>query len=124
MEWINQAINDFCKLSNLECDDFLNRGVVLISIENVGELSIELIKNEVVMFLVRSLEMHNKSKVLLESLKKTHIELGWPFLIRVGMLGEDDLVFSAAIPSEDVALPVLERAFNLLKTLHEEVMAL
>ena len=120
MEWVNNAIDNFCESAGLE-SSFETTGRIQLLFEQSGLLNIEIVREDLLLFLTRNLDWHQRDKCQYHALKLCSYEHGWPFLIRAGMLGEESLVMTAAIPLNDVTLPTIEQAFNLLSRLHDEI---
>lgn len=120
MEWVNSAVDDFCEISGLS-SDFAITGRIQLSFERRGLLNIEVIQEQLVIFLSRELDWHRRLECQKTALRLCHLDQGWPFLIRAGMLGQEALVLSAAIELDEVTLPNIEQAFSLLTRLQDEV---
>lgn len=122
MDWVNSAVDEFCQSAGI-VSDFSASAIVQLSFEHRGLLNIEVVQEELVLFLTRDIEWHRRSESQVKALRLSHIEQGWPYLIRSGMLGQESLVLSASIPFKDVTLPMIEQAFSLLSRLHDEIEA-
>jgi len=122
MDWIKSAVDDFCHIVGVE-SDFSASAIVQLSFEQRGLLNIEVVQEQLVLFLTREMEWHGRSETCIKALRLSHINQGWPFLIRSGLLGQESLVLSASIPFHDVTLPMIEQAFGLLSRLHDEIEA-
>lgn len=120
MEWVNSAVDEFCRTTGLE-SNFATTARIQLLFEKSGLLNIEIVKDNLIIFLTRSIDWHRRSVCQIHALKLCHYDQGWPFLIRAGMLGQDSLVMSATIPLDQVTLPSIEQAFNLLSRLHDEI---
>lgn len=120
MDWVNSAVDEFCQIAGV-VSDFSASAIVQLSFEQRGLLNIEVVQDELVLFLTRDLEWHRRSENQIKALRLSHIGQGWPYLIRSGMLGQESLVLSATIPFKDVTLPMIEQAFSLLSRLHDEI---
>ncbi len=120
MDWINSAVDKFCRISGV-ASDFSASAIVQLSFENRGLLNIEVVQEHLVLFLIRDLEWHQRSENQVKALRLCHVGQGWPYLLRSGMLGQESLVLSASIPLKDVTLPMIEQAFGLLSRLHDEI---
>ncbi|NRD71753.1 type III secretion chaperone SycN [Shewanella sp. VB17] len=122
MDWIKSAVDEFCHIAGVE-SDFSATAIVQLSFEQRGVLNIEVVQDQLVLFLTRDVEWHRRSASYIKALRLSHIGQGWPFLIRSGLLGQESLVLSASIPFSDVTLPMIEQAFGLLSRLHDEIEA-
>ncbi|AQS40631.1 type III secretion chaperone SycN [Shewanella psychrophila] len=122
MDWINSAVDEFCRISGV-VSDFSASAIVQLSFEQRGLLNIEVVQEHLVLFLIRDLEWHHRSEAQVKALRLCHIGQGWPYMVRSGMLGQESLVLSASIPVKDVTLPMIEQAFGLLSRLHDEIEA-
>ena len=124
MSWIDTSVDDFCRGMGLEAVDFSSAGRVQLSFEQSGTLHIEKYQERLFLMLARPLNWHESSEPLKRALGFCHVGQGWPFLIKAGLLDEQTLVLSAQIVGEDVTLPTIEQAFNLLVRLHDEVASI
>jgi len=122
MDWVNSAVDEFCQITGV-VSDFSASAIVQLSFEQRGLLNIEVVQEELVLFLTRDIEWHRRSESQIKALRLSHIGQGWPYLIRSGMLGQESLVLSASIPFKYVTLPMIEQAFSLLSRLHDEIEA-
>lgn len=120
MDWVNSAVDDFCKVSGIE-SSFENSGMVQLLFERSGLLNIEVVNENLMLFLTRKIEWHQREEYQLKALRLCHYDQGLPFSIRTGMLNKESLVMMASVPLDEVTLPAIEQAFNLLSRLHDEI---
>lgn len=120
MDWVNSAVDDFCKVSGLE-SSFETTGMVQLLFERSGLLNIEVVNDNLMLFLTRKIEWHQKEECQLRALRLCHYDQGLPFYIKTGMLNKESLVMMASVPLDEVTLPAVEQAFNLLSRLHDEI---
>ncbi|WP_339386875.1 type III secretion chaperone SycN [Vibrio caribbeanicus] len=121
MSWIDTSVDDFCRGMGLEAVDFSSAGRVQLGFEQSGTLHIEKYQDRLFLMLARPLDWRQSSEPLKRALSFCHAGQGWPFLIKAGLLDDQTLVLCAQIVGEDVTLPTIEQAFNLLVRLHDEV---
>lgn len=120
MDWVNSAVDEFCRIAGVT-SNFSSTAIVQLSFEQRGLLNIEVVREQLVLFLARDVQWHQRSECYIKALRLCHISQGWPFLLRSGALGQEALVLSAAMPFKDVSLPMIEQAFSLLSRLHDEI---
>jgi len=123
MDWINTSVDEFCLGMGLPAAEFQGSGVVQLEFDVRGTLHIERIDERLVMFLSRTLSMHDSMRSIYRALRLCDYRQGWPFRIRCGLLGEKVLVLAATLEGREVTRPALEQSFDLLCRLHDEVSA-
>ncbi|MBB1268984.1 type III secretion chaperone SycN [Shewanella sp. SR44-3] len=120
MDWVNSAVDEFCRIAGIT-SNFTSTAMVQLSFEQRGLLNIEIVQEQLVLFLTRDVQWHQRNEFYIKALRLCHVSQGWPFLVRSGALGQEALVLSVAMPFKDVSLPMLEQAFSLLSRLHDEI---
>lgn len=120
MDWVNSAVDEFCRIAGIT-SNFTSTAIVQLSFEQRGLLNIEIVQEQLVLFLTRDVQWHQRNESYIKALRLCHVSQGWPFLVRSGALGQEALVLSVAMPFKDVSLPMLEQAFSLLSRLHDEI---
>ncbi|GEM75463.1 type III secretion chaperone SycN [Vibrio sagamiensis] len=124
MNWIDTSVDDFFRGMGLDNIDFSLVGRAQLNFEKSGTLHIERHDSRLYLILSRELPWDRFSHYAQSALSLCHVDNGWPFLIKTGLLDEQTLVFSAEIEAQEVTLPTIEQAFTLLNRLHDRVAEL
>lgn len=122
MNWIDASVDDFFRGMGLDNIDFSLVGRAQLSFEESGTLHIERHDNRLYLMLSKPLPWDGFSRYAQAALTLCHADNGWPFVIKTGLLDEQNLVFTAEIEAQEVTLPTIEQAFALLNRLHEKVI--
>lgn len=121
MNWIDASVEDFCRGMGLDTVDFCSSGRVQLSFEQSGTLHIENHNDCLFLILAKQLGWEQSNESIKKALRFCHVEQGWPFVIKTGLLDEQTLIFSTQIGGDEVTLPAIEQAFTLLVRLHKDV---
>jgi type III secretion system chaperone SycN len=99
---------------------FGERGVVRLRLESLGQLGIERLPDEVLIYLLRNVPV-GEAKHLRKALAICHYREGHPFVVQTGMRGDDQLVFLVRIPEREFTVQAIEQTVELLDRLHASV---
>ena len=120
MSAVSTILTEFGR--NLGLIDFRwpEAGMAAFAFDARGTLYLEERDETLLIYLVRSLDLHQRSPDLFKNaLRLCHYRHQWPYIVQAGLRDEAHLVFLARLPVREVTLPALEQALELLTRLHE-----
>ena len=120
MNWVEDTIRDFGRGMGVENLSFNNEGFLCLDIETLGSLFIERIEEAVIVYLAREIPQH-VTGILGKALALCHYREGLPFAVNAAFREENLLIFSVRLSENEVSLPVLERAVDLIMEQHRKV---
>lgn len=95
-------------------------GLAAFAFDQRGTLYLQLTETSLLVSLSRAVDLRDQGAVIMKrALRLCHYRQPWPYSIRVGLRGDEELVFSLHLPRDDITLPELERALDILTRLHE-----
>lgn len=120
MSWLDDTLRDFGTRIGVGELAFGPGGFVQFGLSNGGMLGLAQAQGEVRVWLARPLARSDRG-ALERALVQCDFRRRPPFALQAGLRGEDELVLLARIPERDFTTPTLERALDVLTTLHERV---
>ena len=118
MSWLDDTLRDFGARIGMGEISFGSGGFVQFTLSQGGMLGLAQAPGEVRVWLARPLA-HGDRAALERALVQCDFRRRAPFALQAGLRGEDELVLLARIPEREFTTPALERALELLTTLHE-----
>lgn len=120
MSWLDETLGDFGRRIGVGELAFGERGFVQFALSEGGMLGIAHSPGEVRIWLARPLSRADRGAYE-RALVQCDFRRRPPLPLQAGLRGEDELVLLARIPERDFTTPALERALDVLTTLHQRV---
>ena len=118
MSMTDATVRDFGKSMGMPGLAFNDAGVLRLSFESAGVLSIERARERAVIHLARPVTA-DVGATLERALKLCHFDAVEDRRPHAGMTRDGSLVFSLVVDEKDLDLPTLENVFDLLRRLHD-----
>ena len=119
MSFLDEAVTAFGRGMGLPRLALPETGALRLAFERRGTLCLERAGDDLLIYLQRQ-HRHAPAAMLRRALDACHWRHNRAFLVRPG-LREDTLVLLVRLAGRDVALDRLERAFQLLSQMHDQI---
>ena len=120
MSWLDETLADFGRRLGMGELRFGTGGFVQFALSEGGLLGIAQSPGEVRVWLARPLARSDRG-AFERALVQCDFRRRPALALQAGLRGDDELVLLARIPERDFTTPMLERALELLTTMHQRV---
>ena len=114
MDWRDDVMTDVGKGMGIDGLSFGESGVISLDFEHRGELFLEQQEDGVLMYLVRTISMHDSLGVLINALKECHYTKALRFPMQTGLKGDDELFLFIYLANEEFSRPNIENSMDAL----------
>ena len=114
MDWRDDVIADVGKGMGIGDLRFGDSGVISLDFEHRGELYLEQQEDGVLMYLVRTISMHESLEVLTKALKECHYTKALRFPMQTGLKGDEELFLFIYLANEEFSRPNIENSIDVL----------
>ena len=121
MDWRDDVIADIGKGMGIDNLSFGESGVLSLAFEHRGELYLEQQEDGVLMYLVRSIPVHDSLGLLIGALKECHYTKASKFPMQVGLKGDEELLLFIYLANEDFSRPNIETTIDTLTQQFEKI---
>ena len=121
MDWRDDVIADIGKGMGIEGLSFGESGVLNLSFERRGELYLEQQEDGVLMYLVRTISVHDSLGLLVAALKECHYTKASQFPLQVGLKGDEEFLLFIYLANEEFSRPNIETSIETLTQQFEKI---
>ncbi|AMO57847.1 hypothetical protein GZ77_12820 [Endozoicomonas montiporae] len=121
MDWRDDVMADIGKGMGIEGLGFGESGVLSLNFERRGELYLEQQDDGVLMYLVRTIPVHDCLGLLVAALKECHYTKASRFPLQVGLKGEEELLLFIYLANEEFTRPNIETSIDTLTQQFEKI---
>ena len=122
MQWIDQALAQFCQDMGVALPSPLS-DLIQLEFEHMGTLQLERHANGLTVWLALELPWHQAHQGMLRAMSRSYSRAAPELPLRCGWSGDTRLLLLITLDARRVTAPVLHQALRTLIRVREEVLA-
>ena len=121
MTWVDDVLADFGRSLGIDGLAFNDSNVVSLKFEVTGDLYIEHVGDDVLIYVIREIDRPGK-EIYAAALELCHWRHNHPFGVNAALRGEGHLVFAVNLPEREFSVPAMEQLLQFLGQLHDQAL--